>query len=485
MAEEDAAERATQEIKALLKRLDPKDSSHKDRIRRLNKFRNYVTGGTPEFYDDDIPLLLLGSAAPAALLAASDLLDDIDYGGGGDNSNEIYGLLQACGTPSVEHDQMLKRSARHAMSLLKVLVIDFVEEGETSNGMNLFAQAFCSFPVDKYRYMSLDLHLIGDQRGGAQEDACEVMVLLLTKHLQEDGETACPLAKEDLLASPQAQQAFDLWVAQHSTKSQQNAIKKNAQKRRESEEALSSAGRESSTKQSGKGDEDIEDSDSSDDEGMKRRKKKKKKNRLENNEELSGPALRWEDSNLYREQQMRIAAQKRLQGGIGSSSNNTHDNVRESQEAAAELAEREEEKNKLLRRDPLGLHGVEFDLKAIETDQVDHLEQALSQLQEELSKAEAGGEDDQALRAKKESLEMVLDGVVGVTNGIGGLSNHGNGLKKTGKSILPIDSHFDPILFLTLVHQKASYEELVGSMNRLSSTYRTIAVFCCLSFVLE
>ena len=479
MAEEDAAERATQEIKALLKRLDPKDSSHKDRIRRLNKFRNYVTGesnaGTPEFYDDDIPLLLLGSAAPAALLAASDLLDDIDYGGGGDNNSEIYGLLQACGTPSVEHDQMLKRSARHAMSLLKFLVIDFVEEGETSNGMNLFAQAFCSFPVDKYRYMSLDLHLIGDQRGGAQEDACEVMVLLLTKHLQEDGETACPLAKEDLLASPQAQQAFDLWVAQHSTKSQKNAIKKNAQKRRESEEALNFAGRELSTKQSG-GDEDIDDSDASGDEGMKRRKKKssKKKNRLDSShkEELSGPALRWEDSNLYREQQFRMAAQKRLQGGIGSSSNNTHDNVRESQEAAAELAEREEEKNKLLRRDPLGLHGVEFDLKAIETEQVDHLEQALSQLQEELSKAEAGGEDDQALRAKKESLEMVLDGVVGMANGVGGLSNHGNGLKKTGKSILPIDSNFDPILFLTLVHQSASYEELVGSMNRLSSTYR-------------
>ena len=487
MAEEDAAERATHEIKALLKRLDPKDSSHKDRIRRLNKFRNYVTGessaGTPEFYDDDIPLLLLGSAAPAALLAASDLLDDIDYGGSGDNSSEIYGLLQACGTPSVEHDQMLKRSARHAMSLLKFLVIDFVEEGETSNGMNLFAQALCSFPVDKYRFMSLDLHLIGDQRGGAQEDACEVMVLLLTKHLQEDGETACPLAKEDLLASPQAHQAFDLWVAQHSTKKQQNGIKKNAKKRRESEEALNSAGGELSAKQS-EGDEDIDDSDASGDEGMKSRKKKsnKKKNRLDSShkEELSGPALRWEDSNLYREQQFRMAAQKRLQGGIGSSSNNTHDNVRESQEAATELAEREEEKNKLLRRDPLGLHGVEFDLKAIEMEQVNHLEQALSQLQEELSKAEAGGEDDQAIRAKKESLEMVLDGVVGMANGVGGLSNHGNGLKKTGKSILPIDSNFDPILFLTLVHQTASYEELVGSMNRLSSTYRIIVVFVVL-----
>ena len=44
MADEDAADRASQEIKALIRRLDPNNSSHKDRIRRLNKFRNYVTG---------------------------------------------------------------------------------------------------------------------------------------------------------------------------------------------------------------------------------------------------------------------------------------------------------------------------------------------------------------------------------------------------------------------------------------------------------
>ena len=477
MADEDAAERATQEIKALLRRLDPNSSTHKDRIRRLNKFRNYVTGessaGTPEFYDDDIPLLLLGSAAPAALLAASDLLDDLDYGSG---SGDIYGLIQACGTPSVEHEQMLKRSARHAMSLLKFLLIDFVEEGETINGLNLFAQAFCSFPVDKFGYMSLDLHLIGDQRGGAQEDACEVMVLLLTKHLQEDGETPSPLSKEDLLASPQARQAFDLWVAQHATKAQQNAIKQNAKKRREQETALSSNTRGDL---SGKGSTDDEVSTDSAMSKKRRKKKSSKKERLEPtltreyNEELNGPATRWEDSLLYREQQAREAAEERLQ--VGSSGNESskdiHDNVRESQEAAAELAEREEEKSKVLRRDPLGLHGVEFDLKSIEADQVNHLEQALSQLQEELSKAEAGGEDNQALRAKKESLEMVLDGVIGVANG--GLSNlqgGGGGFlnNSTGKSILPTDSNFDPILFLTLVHRKASYEELVGSMNRLS-----------------
>ena len=45
--DDDGADRASQEIKALLKRLDPNKSSHKDRIRRLNKFRNFVTGVSP------------------------------------------------------------------------------------------------------------------------------------------------------------------------------------------------------------------------------------------------------------------------------------------------------------------------------------------------------------------------------------------------------------------------------------------------------
>lgn len=38
-----SAERSSIEIKDLLRKLVPKGGSHKDRIRRLNKFRNYVT----------------------------------------------------------------------------------------------------------------------------------------------------------------------------------------------------------------------------------------------------------------------------------------------------------------------------------------------------------------------------------------------------------------------------------------------------------
>lgn len=36
------AERSSIEIKDLLRKLHPSAGSHKDRIRRLNKFRNYV-----------------------------------------------------------------------------------------------------------------------------------------------------------------------------------------------------------------------------------------------------------------------------------------------------------------------------------------------------------------------------------------------------------------------------------------------------------
>jgi hypothetical protein len=415
---------------------------------------------TPEFYDDDIPMLLLGSAAPAALLG-----DDPEIIDG-----NVYGLLQACGTPSAEHDHMLKRSARHAMSLLKFLVCDFVEDGgpPTDNGptksLNLFAQAFCSLPADKYKFMSLDLHVVGDQRGGAKEDACHVMVLLLCHHVAEDGESPSAMAKTDLLLTPSAQQAFELWCTQNTTKETQTLMKQNAQAR---QATLKTEEHELGEEGYGDDDVDSEVDEGGDDQdgmmaGLRRKRRAAKKEVLEATQagdldQVKGPALRWDDSQLYREQRARFAAHQRMQEG-----GEFHDTVRDSQEAAAEMAEREEEKAKILRKDPLGLKDGDFDLRNIEKSQVEVLEQALLEFQEELRKGEAGGEDDVALRAKKESLESILDGIVGVAGAE-------RGIKDTGRSILPTEPNFDPILFLTLAHRNATYEELVGSMNRLSS----------------
>jgi hypothetical protein len=454
----------------------------------------------PEFYDDDIPLLMLGSAAPAALLG-----DDPDYLEG-----TMYGLIQACGTPSVEHDHMLKRSARHAMSLLKFLVNDYIEADASSDNkkqqqrasqitqddkapLNLFAQSFCMLPMSKYQFLSLDLHLVGDQRGGAKEDACHVMTLLLLHHVMEDGETSNPMSKEDLLASSAAQQAFDVWVTQNCSREVQQAIKKNAKVRQErvasgesDHNYVPKSSKIASTEDGGGGgatgaagdDEEYEQVEGEDGEdeatgvlaGFRRRKKAAKKEVLDATqagelEEMRGPALRWEDSQLYREQRARFAAHQRMQ-----EDGEFHDTVRDSQEAAAELAEREEEKAKVLRKDPLGLKGDDFDLRTIETNQVDFLEQALAELQEELRKGETGGEDSKALQQKKESLESILDGIVGVARADGGIG-------ETGRSTLPTEPKFDPLLFLTLVHRKASYEELVGSMDRLSSECR-IVLYC-------
>jgi len=385
-----------------------------------------------------------------------------------------YGLLQACGTPSVEHDQMLKRSARHAMNLLKFLVCDFVEEGGNSghHSLNLFAQAFASLPTDKYKFLNLDLHVVGDQRGGAKEDACQVMVLLLCYHMQtDDGETPSPISITDLLFTPTAQQAFELWCTQNTTKDQQVLMKENAQKRLETlqaqrEEDLENADLEEDYPESDEEQEEGYDEDAAGGGALaglrrKRRAAKKEINEATQSGELEkrqkGPALRWEDSQLYREQRARFAAHQRmLEGG------EYHDTVRDSQEAAAEMAGREEEKSKILRKDPLGLKDTDFDLRTIEKGQVEVLEQALLEFQEELRKGEAGGEDEKTLRAKKESLESILDTIVGVAGAEAGI-------RDTGRSILPTEHNFDPILFLTLVHRNATYEELVGSMNRLSS----------------
>lgn len=404
--------------------------------------------------------MLLGSAAPAALLG-----DDPEILDG-----NVYGLMQACGTPSVEHDHMLKRSARHAMSLLKFLVCDFVEDGadpptDGSPNLNLFAQAFCSLPVDKYSFLSLDLHLLGDQRGGAKEDACHVMVLVLSHHMGEDGETPVPLAKQDLLANPDSHQGFQLWCTQNTSKATQDLMKKNNKvrlqtlKAEQEMEANEFDDEESDSEGDYIGDEDGAMAE------LKKKRKAAKREIMEATqagdlEQMTGPALRWEDSQLYREQRARLAAHQRMQKG-----GEYHDTVRDSQEAALEMKEREEEKAQILRKDPLGLKvNDDFDLRTVENNQVHLLEQALSEFQEELRKGEAGGEDDKALRAKKESLEMILDGIAGVTGAEGNID-------ETGRSILPTEPNFDPILFLTLVHRKATYEELVGSMNRLSSKY--------------
>eukprot|EP00586_Coscinodiscus_wailesii_P021274 CAMPEP_0172505106 /NCGR_PEP_ID=MMETSP1066-20121228/183760_1 /TAXON_ID=671091 /ORGANISM="Coscinodiscus wailesii, Strain CCMP2513" /LENGTH=273 /DNA_ID=CAMNT_0013281583 /DNA_START=153 /DNA_END=971 /DNA_ORIENTATION=- len=207
---EPGAERTTIEIKNLLRNLDPqKSTGHKDRKARLKHFRFYMSGEssgnseritTPEYYDDDLPMLFLGS----------------------DDNPKMYGLLSACGTPSTEHDHMLKRSARTAMSVLKFLVLEFRDmvDGRPLNPegeMNSFAIALCSCTKEQLKPMNLELHVSSveeadSKRGGARDDACEIIFLLGTKHLDPFGEKPDPLLLEDLLPSSTARKAFWDWL---------------------------------------------------------------------------------------------------------------------------------------------------------------------------------------------------------------------------------------------------------------------------------
>lgn len=529
------------EIKTLVRKLHPKRGNHKDRLRSLNKFRNYVigpgggNGRPPEFYDDDLPLLWLGAAAPAIYL--EEVNDDLLAMG-------IYGLLQACGAPSDDHDGTLKRSARHATNLLKWLLLDWKEGKNEVSNRNLFCRSFLSLEVRHYHHMQLDLHCIGDERGGAKEDAMQIIVLILTSHTTEDGESNRPLMVEDLLRSAKAQQEFELWTARNTPQSAQEIIKKNAVAR-QSELALQQrqdalASKANSTVDAwgvGGGDDEAPErgggaggaggvgtdhSDRDKDDGSdggggghtdrfleeddpdfygaddydpddvvaamrKRNRQLRRQVRLAEGREAGGAggassssgragggsiligatrkiATRWEDCQVAREQRARASAAAQARAR-----QNLHETVRDSQQAAHELLEREEERAKVLGKDPLGIinwAGDDFDLSTVESSQAQQMERALAELQEDSQKAESSSGNERLVKkvvAKKESIEAFIAR-------LGGLEAMENA-STLQHSVLPTNPNFDPLLFLTLVHRKTKFETLKGSMDKLSSTY--------------
>lgn len=398
----------------------------------------------------------------------------------------MYGLLQACGTPSEKGGAgQLKRSARHAMSLLKWLVMDWKEPGQKKDELNLFAKSFLSLHIKHYHHMHLDLHCRGDDRGGMKEDACQIIVQILTKHMSEDGETMEPVMMEELLSSPQAQQEFELWSARHCSASVQDAIKKNAVARQaqlamqQRQDALANKARgaaatddvyldeneeDDSENQEAEASEESETFDDGDDvvAAMRKLKKslRKELKEAEGRGEITaamGVATRWEDSQLAREQRARAASAARA---------GEHETVRDSQKAAQEAMEREEEKAKVLGKDPLGIiKEKDFDLSSVDKHQAEALEKALQELVEDLNKAEAtvNEKNVKKMAGKKESLEAFLDKL----GGLEALENS-SGLQH---SILLTHPKFNPLLFLTLVHRRTTFDTLNGSMERLSSKY--------------
>lgn len=450
-----------------------------------------------------------------------------------------------------DNNDGLKRSARHATQLVKWLLIDWkegknIDHHNQQSEFNIFTKSFLSLPLDYYRHMRLELHVKGDERGGTREDACQIIKLILLHHLSEDGERPSLVMIEELLQMPKAVEEFDIWSTRIPVEVQEG-IKKNALARqaeianRQRQDAIAKAAGGNTnpnlaTIQPGMmmnaGDQDaydqmlLEDSENQDDDEKKgddgdqggkggniddekdddsyydpdendalaaiRRRQKQARKEAEQalyhskdgkkgNKSSMISATRWEDSKVAREQAARAAAAARA---------GQHDTVRDSQDAAAELLEREEEKAKVLGRDPLGILNFEdYDLRIIERKHAEQIEQALQEINEEIQKAENVNNDELLRKAilQKESLETLVERMGGIeameqqttsitnstTNSVGGTSqsNNTNNNNNNRASILPTNPKFDPILFLTLLHRKTPYSTLLQSLDRLSCTY--------------
>lgn len=478
---------------------------------------------TPEFYDDDLPLLMLGSQSPTALY--DDELSNVN----------LYGLLQASGCPS-SHDskdnQQLKRSARNAMNLLKFLVCDFVDkvsgrpvplETDPKTGqkeLNGFAHALCCCTLPQLALMKAHLHLTGegDARGGAKEDCCQVLVLLITRHLAEDGETPQPLNIDQLLPTPGAVNAFNSWLMQNASKAVQRAVKK----AKADASGKGGGGGGNSDKAGGKtggagGKGKVAFDNDSDDDVLGGFSKKKGGKKAEGggssggghqqdraaaaNKQAQGQQLEEMGLSLY---QRKDKASGGPRGGGGEDGAPTkwadstladakvedmiHTGDREKQQTAKERHRLDEEKRRLATRDPLQIRGKEFDLTRVQEHRVDLLQQAIADVEEAMTEEgipiQAAGSSSSkkgrksegldhivSLQAQRDALEKILEGRATEKDkddvGVSVDDVNADGVEDL--SLLPSDDDFDPLLFLTLVHRNASFEQLQKSIAKLDN----------------
>ena len=434
------------------------------------------------------------------------------------SSMNLYGLLQACGTPS-SHDSnsALKRSARNAMNLLKFLVCDFADkvngrpvplETDPKTGakeLNGFAHALCCCTVPQLLLMRPDLHLAGegDARGGAKDDCCQVLALALSRHVAEDGETPDPLALEEILRNPAARNAFTGWLTSRADREVFMAVKRaraDAKGQKGGSPRGSPGGapepkRKTKTRVTFTEDDDDEDDEDildgfkqkrrgagaasanaqSQENQFNRYQRKDGRSQAEPEPEL-GPPTKWADSQLAREQ--------RVDGML-------HTGAREKQASATQKKKQEEEKMRLASRDPLNLREADFNLTRVQEHYVDLLERAIKDMEEAMAedgipvepsgsgakkkRRNVGLDHITSLQAQRDALEKILKGRPDSEIEEDAPAPFDTILDKvedTGDknpSILPTDPGFDPLLFLTLVHRNASFEQLQTSIAKLDN----------------
>jgi len=555
---EEGPDRSAFEIKHLLLKLSPR-LQHKDRVRSLQRFRNYASGEsknqaqiqncgvtTPEFYDDDIPLLLLGSQAnTVGTLYGKEEEYQQDL-------SEYYGLLQACSTPSRDHEGQLKRSCRNAMNLLKYLVLDRVEvqDGEplpvsidATTGLpelNPFAYALCSLSAKQLKIANFGAHLLDNiNRGAAKDDACEILLLVLTRHFDPISDNATftsalvktskPIAIEELLPDPRTKQSFENWLVTNKSRDVLNSIRSNFLHSNKGNETGSSYIKTPERKN--KVDVEAESKVSPNKifdsgielginilDGFKKIPKPtpeeqnaiaeaeahaeqqldklglnlyKKQDVImtgggnggsgDGNEDILAPPTCWKDSQLAK---LYID-----DGGGGDSSKLSRQMEREKNVNHEKGKKQQMERQKMIGRDPLGIRPENFDLQKIESRINELLKQAITDLEDEI--AETGGADiEDGLTGKKKrrdrrnhgysldqlvSLEVQRDSLRSILEREHKVAeeDRDNGETKPvaveDLSILPTHPNFNPLLFLTLVHRDASFEQLQDSIERLNN----------------
>jgi len=145
----------------------------------------------------------------------------------------------------------------------------------------------------------------------------------------------------------------------------------------------------------------------------------------------------------------------------------------EREKAFAERKKAEEEKKRLIGRDPLGIHNADrFNLQDIDTNRDHFIQQTLNEIEQEIElelslASESGVERVNWLEAQRQALLAIVDAKKRPDKGGG----DGADVKESRQglpSILPTDPDFDPMLFLTLVHRNATYDELQESTSGLS-----------------
>lgn len=480
MADDEDADRSAQEIQILLRNLDPRSGNkHRDRVKKIEKFQKYVCGGsdnsdpneitTPEFYDDDLPLLFVGVRTE----------DEEEEGDGEmEGMKRHYGLLHACGAPSGVDN--LKRSASDAMGLLKYLVIDHIdlieghpidaegnpieerksdddekndddndeggnpqmkEQPEKQLELNSFARALCSCTVKQLREMNLDLHVLDltdETRSGAKKDACEVISLLIINHLAPDTEKPEPIGIDDLVLQDETREEYDSWLQHYASRKTRQMVRR--------AERIAADVREGtfdpSGNQTGSKNQTVED--------FLQAESRKQAEKLEKAKMLP---TQWEQTDLYKETVLDREA-------------------RDLSDLHEERERANEEKARGNRRDPLGIRGENFDLMIVNQN----IDVLVSKALQAFDHDDFDFEDTKGTFAKMLSLDvrreefydLLEKSVVRRNNIMNDLDPLASPEGEELGSILPTDTFFDPALFLSLVHGTANFKQLKLGLNILS-----------------